>query len=207
MGKRLPEVEDYISKAKPFAQPILLELREAFHRASPEVEEAIKWSRPFFLYRGIILGNVSAFKEHCSLGLWGAEMADTLRADGVDSSEGMGSFGRITSAEDLPPKKKLDAYLRKAVELIESGTRTKSFERVAKVRAKDVEIPPVLAAALGKNKAAAEKFEAMSPSCRREYANWIAEAKQEATRERRLAQAMEQIAEGKSHNWKYETKR
>lgn len=202
---RLPAVDAYIAKAKPFAQPILNRLRDAIHAVVPDVEEAIKWSRPFFLYKGVILGNISAFKEHCSFGLWGTEMVQTLREGGVDSKQGMGSFGRLTSAADIPPQAELESFIRKAAELISEGTRTKSIHRVAKPTPRaELAVPEALALALKSNKTAAARFAELSPSCRREYAEWIAEAKREETREKRVATALEWIAEGKSRNWKYE---
>jgi uncharacterized protein YdeI (YjbR/CyaY-like superfamily) len=202
---RLPAVDAYIAKAQPFAQPILHRLRDTIHAVVPEVEEAIKWSRPFFLYKGVILGNISAFKEHCSFGLWGSEMVQALREGGVDSKEGMGSFGRLTSVADLPPQAELESFVRKAAELISEGTRTKSIQRVAKPTPRgELAIPEALAAALKTNKQAAARFAELSPSCRREYAEWIAEAKREETRTKRVATALEWIAEGKSRNWKYE---
>lgn len=205
-SQRLPQVDAYIGKAKPFAQPILTHLREAMHRVVPEVEEQMKWSRPFFVHKGVILGHISAFKEHCSFGLWGGEMAETLRGDGIGSSGGMGTFGRITSLDDLPATPELEGYIRKAASLIAEGTRTKSIQRVAKTdrRPAEVDIPPALAEALKTNPAAADKFAQFSASARRDYADWIAEAKQEATRTKRLNTALEWIAEGKSRNWKYE---
>lgn len=206
VSARLPAVDAYIAKAKPFAQPILNHLREAIHRVVPEAEEQVKWSRPFFVYRGVILGHISAFKEHCSFGLWGGEMAESLRAEGIDSSEGMGTFGKITRLEDLPPKAELERYIRHAAELIGSGTRVKSIQRVAKPGRGEFEVPEALAAALRQDGATEAKFNAMSPSCRREYAEWIAEAKREETRAKRVATALEWIAEGKSRNWKYESR-
>ncbi len=197
-------VDAYIAKSAPFAQPILIHLREAVHAGAPDVEEAIKWSRPFFMYRGVILGNISAFKEHCSFGLWGTEIATILLADGIASSEGMGTFGRIASLKDLPPRKKLLSYIKQAAKMIDEGVRTKSLSMRPKVAKAPLEVPEGLIAALKKNKAAAKKFEAMSPSCRREYSQWIAEAKREVTRDSRIATALGWIAEGKSRNWKYE---
>jgi uncharacterized protein YdeI (YjbR/CyaY-like superfamily) len=197
-------VDAYIAKSAPFAQPILIHLREAVHEAAPDVEEAMKWSRPFFLYHDIILGNLSAFKEHCSFGLWGTEIAETLIADGIASREGMGTFGRITSLKDLPPRRKLLSYIRQAAKLIDEGVRTQSVLRPPKVAKPPVEVPEALTAALRKNKVAAKKFEIMSPSCRRDYSEWIADAKREETRDKRIATALEWIAEGKSRNWKYE---
>lgn len=197
-------VDAYIAKSAPFAQPILIHLREVVHEGAPDVEEAMKWSRPFFLYRGVILGNISAFKEHCSFGLWGSEIADILRAEGIASSEGMGTFGRITSLKDLPPHKKLVGYVKHAAKMIDDGVRTKSLSMRPRVAKPLVEVPEALMAALKKNKAAAKKFEAMSPSCRREYSTWITDAKREETRDSRIATALAWIAEGKSRNWKYE---
>jgi uncharacterized protein YdeI (YjbR/CyaY-like superfamily) len=204
-GSFLPAVDLYIAKSADFAQPILHHLREILHEGAPDLVEEIKWSRPFFVYRGIILGNISAFKHHCSLGLWGSEVAEVLRADGVASKEAMGSFGRITSLEDLPPRKKLLGYVKSAAKMIDEGVRTKSLVRQPKVAKPAVELPEVFAVALKKNKVATKHFDAMSPSCRREYVDWIVDAKRDETRDKRIATALEWIAIGKSRNWKYET--
>jgi len=196
-------VDVYIAKSADFAQPILTYLRDIVHEAVPDIQEEMKWSRPFFVHRGIILGNISAFKQHCSFGLWGAEIATMLREDGVASGKGMGTFGRITSIKDLPSRTKLLAYVKNAAKLVEEGSRTKSLEwpRVAKPA---MEVPEALEAAFKKNKVAAKQFQAMSPSCRREYSEWIAGAKREETRTKRVAQTLEWISEGKKLNWKYE---
>ena len=166
----------------------------------------MKWSRPFFLYKGIILCNMAAFKAHCSLGIWGAEAAATLGADGVLSDGGMGSFGRITSLEDLPPRKQLVGYIRHAASLIDQGKRTQSLPARQRVAKPEIPIPEAFAAALAKDAAISERFGALSASCRREYCEWIAGAKRSDTRNSRVATAMLWIAEGKSRNWKYETK-
>lgn len=210
----MPAVDRYIRSAQPFAQPILAHLREAVHRAVPDAEESLKWSRPFFLYRGVIVGNMAAFKGHCSFGLWGSEMAAVLSArrkegaesDGVESrGEGMGSLGRITTLEDLPPLPELEGYLRQAAELIGSGVRTQSVRRVAKPGRSELVIPEALAAALERDPTAGKAFAAMSPSHRREYAEWIGTAKREETRLRRVNEAVATIAEGKGRNWRYES--
>jgi uncharacterized protein YdeI (YjbR/CyaY-like superfamily) len=201
-----PRVDAYIEKAAPFAQPVLKHIRRLMHQACPRVSESMKWSMPFFVQNGVILGNMAAFKQHCSLGLWGTEMKNVLAKDGVNGSDAMGSVGRITSLKDLPPDKTLLAYLRHAAELIESGQRTQSIDRSMRRtpgKPHAVRVPAVFAAALKKNKTAAKAFEAFSPSCRREYADWIAAAKRPETREKRLAQAISQISKGKTRYWKY----
>jgi hypothetical protein len=203
IAHRDARVDAYIAKAAPFAQPVLTHIRELVHKALPDVEEAIKWSMPFFMYRGVILGNIAAFKQHCSFGVWHEDVA-SVRREGVDPrGGGMGSFGKLTSQKDLPADKTLRRFLLEAARKIETGERTKSWAGRVKKDRPAAEVPPALAAALKKNKTAAKHFEAMSPSCKREYCEWIAEAKRDETREKRLATAMEWIAEGKQRNWKY----
>ena len=200
---RSPAVDVYIAKAGEFARPVLEHLREVMHAGAPGVVEAMKWSMPFFVYKGVILGNMAAFKAHCSFGLWGAGATGVLRADGVAEGGSMGSFGKITSVKDLPARGKLVGYVRVAAKAIDDGKRTKAWSR-PKVAKAEAEVPEALAAALKKNKVAAKMFEAKGAGYRREYCAWIAEAKREETREKRVATAVEWIAEGKSRNWKYE---
>jgi uncharacterized protein YdeI (YjbR/CyaY-like superfamily) len=202
-----PKVDGYIAKAAPFAQPVLAHLRAVVHKACPDAVEEMKWSRPFFLHGGVIVCNVSAFKEHCSFGFWGAEMGKLLREDGVLQDGGMGSLGKITSLKDLPAEKKLVEYVRRAAEFIDAGlgdNRITVARRVVKAPKPALETPAEFAAALKKNKAAGKMFAAFSPSCKREYVEWIADAKREETRAKRIVQAVEWIAEGKQRNWKYQ---
>ena len=202
-----PRVDEYIAKSAPFAQPVLTHVRARIHQACPDVVEEIKWGRPFFLHGGTILCNVSAFREHCSFGFWGAEIGKVLREDGVLQEGGMGSLGRIASVKDLPAGKKLLTYLKQAAAFIDYGhgeTVMAVSRREVKAPKEAVETRPELMAALKKNRAASKVFEVFSPSCKREYVDWIADAKRPETRDRRIAQAVEWIAEGKQRNWKYQ---
>jgi uncharacterized protein YdeI (YjbR/CyaY-like superfamily) len=198
------KVDAYIAKSQPFAQPILSHIRELAHKACPEVEEAIKWSMPFFQLRGVVLGHMAAFKQHCSISFWGPEMNAILNKAGLHSEDGMGSLGKITSLKDLPSDKEMLGYYRHAAELILTGQRTKSLERPKKAPKAAPEAPAELTAALKKNKTAAKVFAEFSPSCKREYIDWIVEAKRPETKEKRVAQSVEWIAEGKQRNWKYQ---
>jgi hypothetical protein len=201
---RISAVDAYIAKAADFAQPILEYLREVMHEGAPGVVEEMKWSMPFFVYKGVILGNMAGFKAHSSFGLWGPQVVGTLREEGVGRGGNMGSFGKITTLEDLPPRKKLVGYVKLAAKAIDDGDRTKAWSRPKVAKAEPI-VPDALAAALKKDKAAAKKFETMTTGCKREYCDWIAEAKRDETREKRVATAVEWIAEGKGRNWKYET--
>src|ERR1017187_7824949 len=195
-----PRVDAYVAKAAPFAQPILAHLRALVHKACPDVEQDVKWGRPFFVHGGTILCNISAFKAHCSFGFWGAEIGKVLREDGVLQAGGMGSLGKIASLKDLPPEKKLLGYIRQAAALIDAGlgdNRVVVARRVVKAPKPPAEVPAEFTAALRRDRKAAAAYAAFSPNCQREYAEWIAEAKRPETRDRRIAQAVEWIAEGK----------
>jgi uncharacterized protein YdeI (YjbR/CyaY-like superfamily) len=201
-----PRIDAYIAKSKPFAQPILIHIRELVHKACPGVAETIKWSRPFFEYRGAILANMSAFKEHCSFGFWGVEISAVLRDAKVLQPDAMGSLGRLTRIEDLPAKKQMLDLLRKAVAFIESGEYTSPISARPKVvKAQGPEAPPEFTKALKANKKAAAAFAALSPSCKKEYVEWIADAVRDETRAKRIATAVEWISEGKQRNWKYQS--
>ena len=208
-----PKVDAYIAKAQPFAQPILTHLRALIHTACPDVEEDIKWGRPFFLHRGTILCNVSAFKAHCTFGFWGAEIGKVLKEDGVVRGAevlkdgAMGSLGRITGVKKLPPDKQFLGYIRQAAAFIESGhgeTWVAAQRRVVKAPKPALEVPTEFTAALRRDRKATAAYAAFSPSCQREYVEWIADAKRPETRDRRIAQAVQWIGEGKQRNWKYQ---
>lgn len=192
-----PRIDAYIERAAPFAQPILRHVRAAVHEACPHVEETIKWGMPTFVHAGGILCGMAAFKQHASFGYW----KHALVVGEGEPRDGMGSYGKMTSVDDLPAKKTLLAHIRKAMKLNEDGVKSPARKAAPKP---PPETPADLAAALGKNKPAQAAFDAFPPGCKREYIDWIVEAKREETRAKRLAQAVEWIAEGKRRNWKYE---
>lgn len=204
---RNPKVDAYIQKSRPFAQPILAHLRESIHTGCPHVEETIKWGMPFFEYRGTILCNMSAFKEQCRFGFWGLEISAILGKAGLQREGGASALGRITSVESLPPKNKIIDWVAQAAALIESGQERSPVAartRVGKPVRSVLKTPPDFNRSLSKNKKAAAVFAAFSPSCRREYIEWIVSAKRPETREQRITTAVEWIAEGKQRQWKYQ---
>jgi uncharacterized protein YdeI (YjbR/CyaY-like superfamily) len=196
-----PRIDAYIAKAAAFARPILKHLRKVVHAGCPEVEETIKWGMPHFEYKGPLCG-MAAFKQHCSFGFWKGELVIEGRAKGA---EAMGQFGRLTALADLPSEKLLVGYIRKAADLNEAGIKRPSPAK-AKVK-KALEVPDYFQAALTKNRKAQQTFEGFSPSHRKEYVEWITEAKREETRAQRIKTAIEWLAQGKSRNWKYVTGR
>ena len=196
MGKKDPRVDAYIEKAQPFAKPILKYIRKAVHAGCPDVEETVRWSVPNFDHKGVICG-MAAFKAHVRFGFWKSQL---LGLDGASGGEGMAQFGSVKSIDDLPPEKDLIALVRKAAQLNEQGVKAPRMKAAPKPALK---MPAPFASALKKSKKAQTNFDALSPSHQREYIEWITEAKQDATRERRIATAIEWIAEGKARNWKY----
>ena len=197
-----PRIDAYIAAAAEFAQPILSHLRQIVHAGCPDVEETLKWGMPYFLHKGMLCG-MASFKQHCTFSFWRG--AEVLGADTAAPGEAMGQFGRITGISDLPPKKVMIAYVKKAAQINETGTGSKRSTKKAGTAPSvhPVTVPDELAAALRRSRKASATFEKFSPSHQREYAEWIAEAKTDATRERRVATAIEWMEEGKSRNWKY----
>jgi len=196
MGKRDPRVDAYIDRAAAFARPILSHLRAVVHGACPEVEETLKWGFPHFQYRGVLC-SFAAFKGHCAFGFWKGKLV----LGGAASDAAMGQFGRIAAVSDLPAKAALAKLVRKAAALNEQGVaRSPSRKRPPRPAPR---VPPDLAAALKRNQKAASTFEGFTPSNRRDYVEWITEAKGEETRRRRLTTAIEWMAKGKPRNWRY----
>jgi uncharacterized protein YdeI (YjbR/CyaY-like superfamily) len=193
-----PRIDSYIERQADFARPILDHLRSAVHSACPDAEETLKWSMPHFLYKGQMLAGMAAFKAHATFGFRRAK--EVLGETGAER-DAMGQFGRLTSVSDLPPDDVLHGLIRKAMALTDAGRRP---ARVKAPPKPELETPPGLETALSRNPAARAVFDGFPPSCRREYVEWVAEAKRPETREKRIAQAVEWMAEGKRRNWKYE---
>ena len=195
-------VDSYIAKSAAFAQPILVHLRELVHKAVPGVEETMKWSFPHFDYHGVMC-SMAAFKEHCAFSFWKASlMSDPKKILGQRGETAMGHFGRITGLKGLPSDNILIAYVKEAAQLNEAVVKLPGRKRVVQ---KKLDVPGYFMAALKRNKKALATFEKFSPSHKREYVEWISEARTDETKEKRLAIAIEWMAEGKTRNWKYET--
>ena len=194
------EVDAYIAKSADFAQPILKKLRRLFHQACPEIEETMKWSSPFFEYKGIV-GNMTAFKQHVSWGFWKAGLMQD--PEGILEKAGNTQMAvlKATKVEDLPADKVLIAYIKEAVDLNERGVTVP--RRTVRTPRRPLQIPDDFIVAVRQNKKAQATFEGFSYSNRKEYVEWVTGAKREATRENRLTTAVEWMAEGKPRNWKY----
>jgi len=205
MSTHSPKTDAYITKAQPFAQPILNHLRELVHATCPDVEETWKWSFPHFDYKGSTLCSMAAFKQHCAFGFWKASlMADTDNVLEIKDREAMGHLGRITSLKDLPKDSILKKYIKAAMKLNEEGVKMPARSKATEEDKKALTTPPDFAALLKKNKEAATVFKNFSYSNKKDYIEWFTEAKTEATRNKRMEQALEWIAEGKSRHWKYQ---
>jgi hypothetical protein len=190
-------VDAYLeTRAAPFARPVLSHIRELVHRACPDVVETIKWGVPSFEYRGPFCG-VAAFKKHCIFIFWKAPL---LEKQGFAEVAGDGVLRRMTSEDDLPSDARLTKIIKAAAALNDSGERVPRVKMAPKA---PIKAPAYFLAALKKNRKAQSVFDAFSPSHRREYLEWITNAKTDATRDKRLAQAIEMMAAGKPRHWKY----
>lgn len=188
-------IDDYIAKAAPFAQPLLNHLRALVHATFPDVEETIKWGMPHFMVSGKNVAGMAAFKAHCAF---------MIHGDGRQG-DAMGQYGKIAALSDLPSDAELVVRLREARARIETaGTALKKKAAPPRQAKPDLPIPAEFLAALDANPAAKATLEAFAPSHRREYVEWVAEAKRTETRDKRIAQAVEWLAQGRKRNWKYE---
>ena len=197
MTTRDPRIDDYIARQADFARPILEHLRRVLHEAGPELAETMKWGMPHFTYEGRLFAGMAAFKAHATFGLW---QASAVLGETGAERDAMGQFGRLTSIEDLPPEAELKRLIRRAAEVAAEGPKP----RPKTAPKPPLETPADLAAALDGNGAARATFDGFPPSCRRDYVEWVVEAKRPETRAKRIAQAVEWMAEGKRRNWKYE---
>lgn len=196
-------VDAYIQKAQPFAQPILQHLRSLVHRVCPTAEETMKWSFPHFMYKGDMLCSMASFKQHAVFGFWKAPlMKDPVLQQTATSEVAMGHLGKITSLKDLPSDKQIMAWIQEAMALNDQGIKLPK-KPAAKA---PVAVPDYITEAMQQHAQAWAVWEAFAPSHRKEYVQWITEAKTEATRQKRLMQTIEWVAAGKSRNWQYEKK-
>jgi len=197
MAAKDPRIDAYIEKAAPFARPILVKIRATVHAACPGVQEELKWRHPAFMHHGILCG-MAAFKEHCTFGFWKSRLITDGK--GRPARAALEKLGCLASVADLPSKSVLTGYVRQAMVLNETGVTSRTARGKPKPPAV---LPADLRDALKQNKRAAARFEEFSPSHKREYVEWLTEAKRAETRAQRLATAIAWIAEGKSRHWKY----
>ena len=190
-------IDAYIAKAQPFARPILVHVRERVHAVLPDVEEAVKWSMPAYTLGGKIVLITAAFKAHMALNFWRGQ---ELRGQAANA-DAMGQFGKVKSLEDLPSDAELDRLIREAAELAKSAPAPRKAKHAPKPAP---EMHPEFAAALNKAPRAKAALETFPPSAQRDYFEWITDAKQDATRHKRIATAVEWLSEGKRRHWKYE---
>jgi uncharacterized protein YdeI (YjbR/CyaY-like superfamily) len=196
-----PRVDDYIAKSADFAQPVLHRIRELVHVACPEVEETIKWGAPSFSHHGILCG-MASFKAHCVFGFWKSELVlERFQSSKESAGEAMSQFGHLRTVKDLPPRSTMLRLVRLAAELNEAGIKAPTPPKAS--RPKAVRAPADLLAALQNNALARAGYDDLSPSQKREYIEWITEAKRDETRKRRVATAVEWMAEGRIRNWRY----
>lgn len=200
MPEKDKRIDAYIERSADFAKPVLNHLRKIVHKACPNVEETWKWSFPHFDYRGEMMCSMAAFKEHCAFGFWKASLMESKKEFTGNNKDAMGHMGKIRSVSDLPSEKEIIRFIKEAMKLNDDGIKlTKKPVKAVK----EVKVPEDLSCELYKNKKAMKVFEGFSPSHRKEYIEWINEAKTESTRAKRILNAVDMIEEGKSRHWNY----
>ncbi|WP_155264389.1 YdeI/OmpD-associated family protein [Sphingomonas segetis] len=194
---REPRIDGYIATAQPFARPILEKVRERVHAVVPDIQEAMKWSMPAYMVGGKIVLITAAFKAHMALNFWRGQ---ELRGDDANA-DAMGQFGKIGSLDELPPDAELDRLIREAADMAKNAPAPRKTKHAPKP---PPEMHPEFAAALANAPKAKAALDGFPPSAQRDYFEWIGEAKQDATRQKRIATAIEWLSEGKRRHWKYQ---
>jgi uncharacterized protein YdeI (YjbR/CyaY-like superfamily) len=194
---REPRIDAYIAKAQPFAQPILQHIRARVHAVLPDAEEAIKWRMPAYMVGGKLVLITAAFKAHAALNFWRGQQQESSH----DSVGAMGQFGKLTSVDDLPATPDLDRLILEAAELAKTAPAPRKPKHAPKPAP---QLHPEFASALSKAPEAKAVLDGFPSSAQREYFEWVDDAKQEATRQKRIATSIEWLSEGKRRNWKYE---
>lgn len=189
-------IDAYIARAQPFAQPMLEHVRERVHAVLPNAEETLKWGMPAYMVAGKIVLITASFKAHMALNFWRGQ---ELRGEAANA-EAMGQFGKLKGMDDLPPDAELDRLIVEAAELAKSAPAPRKPKHEPK---SEPRLHPDFAQALEAAPAARAILDSFPPSAQRDYLDWIAEAKQESTRAKRIATAIEWLSEGKRRNWKY----
>lgn len=207
METKNPRVDAYIAKQPPFAQPILKELRAIAHEADPGITEDIKWGAPAFMHKGIVF-IMAGFKAHVGVNFWKGALIVPSQSRRATDDKAMAQIGRMGSLGEMPPKRTIIGYIRSAIKLNEGSVQSPKRVKEAAVKKRaPLRMPPSLSAALERNAKARLTYDNFSPSHKREYIEWISEAKTTETRDRRIEQALGWMAEGKARNWKYMKKR
>ena len=201
MEKYDPRIDAYIGNAADFAKPVLMHLRELIHATAPQINETVKWGMPFFDYKGPVC-NMASFKQHCAFGFWKATSLNDPKQLLNAGEAAMGSFGRLTSLADLPPDEVLIDFIEQAIKLNQTGVKG-NMKTLPGTPKTEIAVPDYFAEVLESEPKALETFQNFSPSHKREYLEWITEAKTEATREKRIATAIDWLIEGKTRHWKY----
>lgn len=201
MGQYDARVDAYIEKSAAFAQPILNHIREVVHSASPLITETVKWGMPFFEYKGPVC-QMAAFKEHCAFGFWKASLLNDPHGLLKIGDGAAGSFGRVETIDDLPTPDAIKHFVLLAIENNDKGIKTPTIKKTPAER-KELVTPDYFEALLNHHPKAKDVFDKFSYSHKKEYLEWIIDAKTDATRQKRMQQAIEMMEEGKSRNWKY----
>lgn len=203
------KIDKYIADAPEYARPIMEKLRKAVHKGCPQAEEAIKWGCPYFMYQGKLFCGMAAFKKHVGFGFWNSKDMDD--PEGLFES-GTGKKASMCNAhfhavKELPTQKVLVDYVKQSKKLTDAElSKSKPAKKAAKKKVAVPKTPADLSSAFKTNKTAKSYFDSLAPSHRRDFLQWILDAKRDATREKRVNETVKLLKAKKTLHWKYQNK-
>jgi uncharacterized protein YdeI (YjbR/CyaY-like superfamily) len=178
-----------------FSQPLAEQLVDWILNWEPDLAESIKWNNLCFSGRKLVLG-LSACQRHLALFFFrGTELPDPKRLFGEHGENNTNiRTVRITSLDGFD-KDAFRALLHAAVEL----DADPMIPPAPKLKRKPWPMPDYFKKALAekRNRAVAENFKTLAPSCQREYLVWLSTAKRPETKARRLKETLAALAAGR----------
>jgi hypothetical protein len=187
----------YIAELPDWQRKHLVRVRQLIHSTEERIEEAWRGNAPHFDHQGSLIG-MHAFKSCVSI--WfhkGASLKDghgLFKLTEKDAEREVRKY-KIHEGESINEKAFLD-LLKQALKVNAAqagGAETKPTSRA-------LVVPSDMEQVLRKDEQAWAQWEGLAASHKREYVEWITDAKQDETRKRRLAKALEMIRDGQAKN-------
>lgn len=196
MNEASENITAYIEKATPEFKEVMIALRSVLNNPNFDIKEDWKWGAPNFNNEGMICW-LAHFRNHVGMNFFkGTLIKDKYNLFTHYREEKGNRQLKFSDINQIIPEQ-IEYYIEEAIKLNQENIKVVKKEI-------DTSLPLDLETELNNNPKAKMFFESLAPSYKRDYIEWIEEAKREATRTKRLATTMEWLSEGKKKNWKYE---
>ena len=167
---------------------------------STELEEGIKWGAPCYMYQGQNVVGIAAFKSYVGLWFFQGSLLEDKEGFLINAQEGVTKAlrqWRFMSIQEIQ-KAPVTAYIYEAIENFRLGYKVLPTQKPV-----DISIPDKLAHAIQSDTEASIGWGSLPPSHKREYTEYVAEAKKEETQNRRIEKVLDMLRKRQGLNDKY----